>query len=521
MPMCALLAGVLAVWGYDRQLEPYRYPYAVDSASYVEMATSLVATGAPRVTPWDPGRDPDAIPQILFPPGFSVLIAAAQPLAGDVLEAARAIPRIAAALLPMAIVWLFRGLVSDGALALVAAAAILAPGVREWQFMAYSDVPALLLALTSLGLLSRALGWTGTVPRVPMLGLLLAGLLAGIGVTVRTAGLAVVLASVLALGYEHLIGGLRRGAFGAWLLGAMLPLGGLMLYNERTFGVLQPYDMPHSTRPLWSNLLDFARSQLSDTGIPDAYLTAWPALSLVMLVALLAAAFGQCAAVSRERRGIWILLLSYVGAGAGVLVLSRTRYEWGGLIDARHTLQLAWAIALGVAMLVDGRALRTRVVAGIAALLLLGSLVNGAVTDIGRWRQWGPQAWRLLSGDRDVLAAVDRVAAEVELTSNAAAFFRLEARHAVRDVEVGGTDADFVASMTDLVALTAPRPTRFLLVCDEFTGRFSACGGPGQSGVRPPECRALRIARPRVALCVPEVRVPETGSEGESPDERI
>lgn len=521
LPAIALVLGVVAVWGYDRLLEPYRYPYSVDTASYVEMATSLAERGAPSVTPWDPGRDPDAIPQILFPPGFSALIALAAPVVGGALEAARLLPRFAAALLPMVIVLLFRGMVSDSALALVAAASILAPGVREWHYMAYSDVPALLLAVGALGLLARVLFRADERRQADLTALVFAGLLAGFGVAVRTAGVAVLVASVSALGYARWIGRLRRGALRAWLLGTCLPLGGLLFYNLRTFGRLQPYDMPPSLRPFWPNLLDYAHSQVRDVGVPDAWLTPWPVLSLILLVGLLIVVIGRLVAAPDTQRGLWILLLSYVVAGAGILVVSRTRYEWGGLIDARHTLQLAWAVVLGVAMWVEHRAMLERRLLGAAAVMLLGSLITGAVLDIVHWRQWGPQAWRELSGDREVLAAVGRVPRDIELTSNAAAFFRLEASHAVRDLEVGGTDRDFVASLQELVSLTAPRPTLFVLVCDEFTGRFTACGGAGEAGVRPPLCEAIRVRRPRVALCQPQTRSGDGVSQRGGDDESI
>ena len=83
LALAALLLGALAVLAYDRVLATYRYPYSGDSASYIDMAAALLREGRPLVTPWDvdPG-DRDAVPQPLFPPGFSVLIAALTPLFG-------------------------------------------------------------------------------------------------------------------------------------------------------------------------------------------------------------------------------------------------------------------------------------------------------------------------------------------------------------------------------------------------------------------------------------------------------
>ena len=124
--LAALILGALLVVAYDVALAPYRYPYVADSASYVEMAASLKAEGRPLVTPWDvEAGDRDAVPQPLFPPGFSLLIAALTPLAGDERSAAVWPSRVAAALLPLLIFVLFRGVVPDGALLGVALFALL------------------------------------------------------------------------------------------------------------------------------------------------------------------------------------------------------------------------------------------------------------------------------------------------------------------------------------------------------------------------------------------------------------
>ena len=204
--LVALLAGVLLVAGYDLTLAPKRYPYSADSASYIDMAASLHEAGRPLVTPWevDPG-DRDAIPQILFPPGFGIVIAAFMPFAGDAASAALWPSRIAAALLPFLIVTLFRGALPDRTLLAMALLALLAPGVRAWQFVAYSDVTGLAFSVVALGALARGLGLVGR-PAVGLGWLLLAGLVAGLGYGVRNSGLAVLGASVAMLGYAWLHG---------------------------------------------------------------------------------------------------------------------------------------------------------------------------------------------------------------------------------------------------------------------------------------------------------------------------
>ena len=150
--LAALAFGILLVSFYDAVLAPVRYPYAADSASYVEMADTLYHGGRPRVTPWDlEFPDQDRIPQRLFPPGFPLLIAAFVPLTGDATTASLWPGRLAAALVPLLLLLAFRGALRDRSLALLGAFALATPGVIGWQYLAYSDVTALAVAMLALG----------------------------------------------------------------------------------------------------------------------------------------------------------------------------------------------------------------------------------------------------------------------------------------------------------------------------------------------------------------------------------
>jgi hypothetical protein len=504
LPCLVLILAALAVAAYDGALEPYRYAYDVDSASYVEMANGLLTSGHPWVTPWDPGADPDAIPQVLFPPGFSVLIAALQPIAGDLLTAARWPGRWSAVWLPVAVLLLFRGAVGWPLLLCVAALTLLGPGVRAWHYVAYSDVPTLLLAVLALGSLARGLGWVGGRSGTPWF--VASGLAAGIAYTFRNAALALVVASVAVLGYAAWVRVLRPRQALAWGIGFLPPVAMVLVYNLLTFGRLQPYEMPPSTRGLGQNSVDYVVSQWRELGIPPKLLTELPVLGFGLAALCLVATFFKVwrARQAPKVRGLIVLFGAYVAAGAVMLVVSRTRYEWGGNIDARYTLQYAWALALLLALLVGhtGQRWVPRLALAVGVALSL-QLAWAGWMETRQWRDWGPQLWRLLSDDEAVKAAARAVPRETLLASNAATFFRLEARRPTRELEVGGTERDFVSSLGELVRLSGPRPTAFLLVCDEFTWQFSACGGAGSQGVVPPFCRPVRIQRPKVALCEP------------------
>ncbi len=507
LAIVALLAGALAVVTYDRLLATYRYPYSGDSASYIDMAASLLREGRPLVTPWDvePG-DRDAVPQPLFPPGFSVLIAALTPLFGDVRVAALYPSRVAAALLPLLIVVLFRGAISDAALAWVAALALLSQGVRDWHFLAYSDVPALALAVVALGALARGLGLTGPPRRGAVAWLVLAGFAAGVAYTVRNAGLAVLAASVLTLGHARWRGlGPARASL-HWLAGASAPLAALLAYNLATFGSLQPYDMPQSTRGLRANVGDYALAQLEDLGVPERLLAAGPPWLAVLAMAAVAALFAvSCSRLRREpaRQGLVTLLAGYCAAGALLLIASRSRYEWGNFIDSRNVLQYSFAyalmLALAASVLVPPRGRRF---AALVAALALGSVATATVRDVRAVRGYHQETWLALSQDRAVMSAARGLPADALIASNAAVLFRLGVPRPVRELEVGGDDADFLVELGELSrAAAGRRPTAFLLVCDEWTPRFSACGARRAAASGGPSCTRVRGVPPLVLLC--------------------
>ncbi len=528
LAIAALVIGALAVLAYDRVLETYRYPYSGDSASYIDMAAALLREGRPLVTPWDvePG-DRDAVPQPLFPPGFSVLIAALTPVFGDVRLAALYPGRAAAALLPFLLVFLFRGVVSDAALAGVAALVLLSPGVRDWHFLAYSDVPALALAVVALGALARGLGVvapSGAGGRSALFWLALAGLAAGAAYSVRNAGLAVLGASLAMLLWARIRGLGPPRATLYWLAGAIGPLWALLSYNVATFGELQPYYMPASTRRWPQNLGDYALAQLSDLGVPDRILAAAPPLAIVALAALAAAfavAFWRLRQVP-ARQGLLALLGGYAAVGAVLLVASRSRYEWGNFIDSRNVLQYTFAYALGLVLvaetLVPPRARRLAAVLGAA---LLVSLAVATASDLRAARGYHEEAWLALSRDRELMAAARALPPDALIASNAAVLFRLGVPRPVRELEVGGDDRGFLGSLAQLSrAAAGRRPTAFLLVCDEWTAGFTACGAPADSVATGPACSPIRRAPPRVLLCAAppaaasERRPPQDGAAG-------
>ena len=502
--LAALALGVALVALYDAALAPSRYAYSGDSASYIEMATSLRAEGRPLVTPWELApADRDAVPQPLFPPGFAVLVAAFVPFTGDARSAALVPSRIAAALLPLLIVLLWRGAAAPAVLLAAGLWVLLSPGVRDWQFVAYSDVTALALAIAALGSLARPLAADSPPEQANPAWWLSAGLLAGACYAVRNAGLAVLVAATASLGYAWLRRFIGWRPVVLFAVGAVLPLAALAAYDLATFGTLWPYTMPPSVRPWTLNVADLATAQLEDLGLPASIGAALPEGAPVPAFAVLLAVGAFAWWRTRAARGPHLLLTIlglYAGGGGVLLVLSRSRFEWGNVIDYRNTLQYSFALAL--AALVAARVLappRVRRVAG--ALLLVSLAARAAViaVEARAVRRGAPASWLLLDRDPAVMDAARAIAPGTFVASNAAVLFRIGGPRAVRELDVGGNDGDFAGSMRMLGAASGSRPAVFLLVCNEWTWRFSACrSDPVNEG---PACHRLRTLAPVVAEC--------------------
>ncbi len=500
--LAALVLGVVLVGLYDFALAPSRYPYSGDSASYIEMASSLRTDGRPRVTPWDLQRgEPDQVAQPLFPPGFAVAIAAVVPLAADVRSAALWPSRLAAALLPLLFVLAWRGTAPPAMLLGVGLWVLMSPGVRTWQFVAYSDVATLALAVLSLGILARALN--ATEPSGRTRSWLLAGFVAGLAYTLRNAALALLVAAAATLVYARLRGYIGTRPILLLAGGAALPLSALTAYNVTTFGTSWPYTMPPSARPWPLNLRDYAAAQLDELGLGRLLGASTPgAYSLAVLGIVLGLAAYLWWRTRRERsRHVLLTLLGLYALGGGLLlVVSRSRFEWGNLIDERNVLQYSFALVLAAVLALGAIPSGCRRVAGCVLVACLGARVYAAGREALEARAAPPEEWLALDRDPAVMAAARQIPAGTLVASNAAVLFRIGSQRAVRQLDVGGADGDFAGSLAVLAGVATPGPGAFILVCNEWTGQFSACGGTTPA-IPAPRCVPVRPRDPIVALC--------------------
>ena len=502
----ALAFGVLFVGVYDLALDSSRYPFSGDSASYIEMASSLRASGRPRVTPWtvDPA-DQDAVPQPLFPPGFAVIVAALTPLTGNARSASQLPNRIAAALLPLLMVVFWRGAAAPLALLGVGAWALLSPGVREWQFVAYSDVTALACAVVALGALARALTSPASL-RAQAAWCVGAGVAAALCYTLRNAGLAVLAACVATLGYARLRGFIGVRPVGYWLLGTAAPLVMLESYNFATFGTLWPVQHAAFGTRLAAErrgLRRRAARRCRPAGLARRGHARWPD----------GRADGDGDCVRRRRRVgnprrppahlLLMLLGLYAATGAALLVAS-ARATSGATSSMRATCCSTPSPSGSPRRSRSGRCGRL----GCGASPRCWRCCWRGARDRRRTRRRRPRGTppaRILARTqpgraRDVDGA--RIPAGTLVASNAAVLFRIAGPRAVRQLDVGGDDRDFRGSLATLTEAGGQRPTAFLLVCNEWTGQLSACRGTEPNDG--PACTVVRSAAPIVAECGPE-----------------
>jgi hypothetical protein len=497
MPVIALALGVAVVIAYDLAVTGSRYPYSGDSASYLEMATSLAQEHRPLVVPWElVPIDRDRVLQPLFPPGFPVLIAGLAPLAGSVKAAALWPGRVAAALLPLLVLLAFRGQAPDAALVGVGLAALLSEGTLYWHFIAYSDVPCLALAILAMGLLTRGLSGRPVV-------LIGAGVTAGLCYALRNAGIAVLLASLAAILIEARPVRVLARALACWLVGALPVVAAVKVYDFVMFGSLEPYHMAPSTRPFLDNLRDFVQSLLADLHLraADAGSLGPASVLAILAAAVLALAFGYYRLHrSHASRIVFVVLALYVAAGGAVLVLARSRYEWGDTIDTRHALQYSWAVML-LAVVVVRAVLGVRgrwICAGVATVALIALLLH--TVDVAETEQDEPEYWQRIAGDRAVLEQIRALPGGLYLASNEAAWLRIETGRAFRQLDVGGDDASFDGALSEVRRMVAGhRSTAFVLVCNEWTQTLADCASPPARADS--NCRPLRRAPPVIALC--------------------
>lgn len=511
-------------------LAPYIYSYLPDSASYIEMARSLKLHHWPLVTPWDPSTEPDAIPQALFPPGYPALITLVLLWLPSMPSAAMWVVHGFAVLIPVTFVYLWDGWLSRSALWVLSALMVLSAGYLKMQHLAYSDIPTLWLSLASIGLLVRSLHpspTTGQVhdhPSLPQpsqlqgLSFLSAGLLAGMAYACRNAALSLLLSVAVWFVYQWYVQARERTLWlqrALWFgMGVAPSVLCLWVYNWVAFHQLQPYTMPVSQRGFLPNLIDLGTALSVDLGVPAELIPGYCSL-LIPAIWWFLSLQGYWRMRHQPVAPVLSLALLYVFITELVLWVSRSRFEWGGVIEERHTLSITWVHGWVLALVLykGAAAIRRRQLITIAALSAIG-LLAGFFQLINNWSHWGPQVEVRLHNDRAFLQTLYPIPTNAMVVSNMAPFFRVEMGLPVREWELGGQETDAIQSFRELDRLVAHRPVVMWLVCTSYTSAYEICSDhPERSRLN---CMPVREAYPQVFRCLVTSTPTPSASVGDS-----
>ena len=357
------------------------------------------------------------VPLSLWPPGYSITIAIGAKLLGvDPLWLAPKIVWLSWALLPAALLFLLRPVLSSRSVHVIAVIVMLSPGVIGNGWQAMTDVPFLLLTLISFGLFFHG-SENGAQPVV----LLMSGLFCALAYSYRNVGMA----SFVAIGGIYVLMVLLRlvsfrvalARLTWWAVGASLVVIPMLARNLMVFGTLQPYSMPPSEVGVGKNIRDYAASTLSDIVAVRVYM--YQAVENTAICLALAFAIALLVWVTRKNLArLWrdlpfvmkqrfAILLAYVAAGAITVIVARSTYQWGEFIGTRHVLQYDWVLFAFGAVLFErwGKLSRGAVAAVVGVVILVvGLRVHFVSQDIGVHRQDFATSWR--SADPAALLAI-------------------------------------------------------------------------------------------------------------------
>jgi len=468
--------GIAAVWLAVMLALPLRYPYANDTAGYVEEAANLLAGNGLRRSTYGSGTGRELAPQPFFPPGFSIAIAGLGVFGVSPKAASLALSWASWALLTPAVFFALRtllpGILLPGAIGITAATS---PGLYEWGFQGLSDAPALLLSVMSIGALLRAVrqesaDWQWA---------LFSGLSAGLAYAVRNAAVVLPPTAIAVFGaaivWRTLCVRTALWRASAWGLGFAAILVPLLVRNALAFGQIQPY-FAHVGQSdygwisavrlvLWSVLLDVTGSRVIADLAWSFVLLAVVGLPTTTIVLWLAARFWR-GALPHARLAVFTLTV-FVGLGLAMVAIGRVRFDWVETTLTRYVMQYSWA-PLGItAAIVAGAALAPPVAVGalrqgtvvlLCALLIVGhawfirddlareAKIAGAFASQSdfitaarslRERTWvlTNQIRRAIARDISLKLYVEGLPKDVELISNFAPTLYLETGRICRSVQ--------------------------------------------------------------------------------------
>ena len=331
------------------------FPYTPDSACYIEQARSLLDRGV-----FESGRygteNPSItyVPDPLFPPGYPILIALFSLLLSVPPEVVALFLSLAAfVLIPACTVFSFRRVVGAEVALIIGLLVVFTPAITRWGNVASTDILSVLLVMFCMGLVLKAgdrlIAW------------FVAGLLVGFAYLLRNANLALVLSlcGFLAWSIVFDFENRRKKIVIAcvWLLSFSAVVVPWMIRNLIVFGKIQPYSMPPSSVGFIENSHAFIEAQLNVllllTNL-DAFL-ARNTLGIIGLIVISGLLVWQVLTTwnlwQKIEKQAFIIAALYCILGAAIVIVARTKYQWGELISERHALPYLFSLLIILALI--------------------------------------------------------------------------------------------------------------------------------------------------------------------------
>jgi 4-amino-4-deoxy-L-arabinose transferase-like glycosyltransferase len=331
------------------------FPYTPDSACYIEQARTLMDRGV-----FESGlygiEKPAAtfVPDPLFPPGYPVLIALFSlllPVPPEVV--ALFLSLTALALIPVCTVFSFRRAAGAEMALIIGLLVVFTPAVIRWGNVASTDILSVLLVIFCMGLVLKAgdrlLAW------------FVAGLVVGFAYLLRNANLAFVLSLCGFIAWPIVFDAENRRKkiviACVWLLSFSAAVVPWMLRNLIVFGKIQPYSMPPSSVGFIENSHAFIEAQLNVLLLLtdlDTFL-ARNTLGIMGLLIVLGLLVWQLLTTWKQWQQIekqaFIIAALYCILGAAIVIVARTKYQWGELISERHALPYLFSLLIVLALI--------------------------------------------------------------------------------------------------------------------------------------------------------------------------
>lgn len=331
------------------------FPYTPDSACYIEQARSLLDRGV-----FESGlygtKNPSAtfVPDPLFPPGYPILIALFSLLLSVPPEVvALFLSLTALTLIPVTTVFSFRRIVGAEAALTIGLLVAATPAIIRWGNMASTDILSVLLIIFCMGLVLKAgdrlMAW------------FVAGLVVGFAYLLRNANIAFVLSlcGLLAWSIVFDVKNRRNKIVIAcvWLLSFSAVVVPWMIRNLMVFGKIQPYSMPPSSVGFLENSHAFIEAQLNVLLLLtdlDTFL-ARDTLGIIGLLIVSSLLIWQVLITWKLWQEIekktFIIAFLYCVLGAAIVIVARTKYQWGELISGRHAFPYLFSLLIVLALI--------------------------------------------------------------------------------------------------------------------------------------------------------------------------